>query len=297
MTRIAVVGSANMDLVATAPVLPTPGKTVLGHEFTIVPGGKGANQAVAAARAGADCTLVAAVGGDSFGADLRRGLRAGGVRDGLVRTVPGRSGVALIVVDPAGENQIVVAPGANAALTGLLPADRDAIAAADVLLLQLEVPLETVAAAAAAARRAGTRVLLNGAPARPLPDDLLSSVDLLLVNEGEAGTLSGAVDRPVAALLERVPAVVTTLGARGAAYADRGGVRHTAPAPVVTAVDTTAAGDAFTGAFAVAWAEHRPVPDALRWACAAGAVCAGTLGAAGALPTREQIDRLYRAAG
>lgn len=294
MSRIVVVGSANMDLVATAPALPAPGQTVLGHTFTTVPGGKGANQAVAAARAGAQCWVIAAVGDDAFGAGLRRGLHDGGVRTDLVRVVPGASGVALIAVDDSGENQIVVAPGANGALTGLSDPDRLAIADADVLMAQLEIPLETVAEAARAARRAGTRVLLNCAPACPLPADLLSTVDLLVVNEGEAAVLAGDAVDPVAALLDRVPAVVTTLGARGATYADRDGARHSVPAPRVAAVDTTGAGDAFAGAFAVAWAEGRPVPEALRWACAAGAACARTLGAVSSLPTREQIDELYR---
>jgi ribokinase len=260
-----------------------------------VPGGKGANQALAAARAGGDCTLIGAVGDDAFGTDLLTGLRAGGVRTALVRTVAEPSGVALIAVDDAGENQIVVAPGANARLTDLRAEELAAIGAADVLVAQLEVPVETVAAAARAAREAGVTVMLNAAPARPLPADLLSTVDLLLVNEGEARALAQRRGDRIDALLDLVPRVVLTLGAKGASYGDRDGLRLDVPAPVVSAVDTTAAGDAFTGAFAVAWAESRPVADALRWACAAGAVCAGTLGAASALPTFTQIDELFGA--
>jgi ribokinase len=293
--RIVVVGSANMDLVATTPTLPAPGQTVLGHGFTTVPGGKGANQALAAARAGGDCTLVGAVGDDAFGADLLTGLRAGGVRTALVRTVAGPSGVALIAVDDAGENQIVVAPGANARLTDLRAEELAAIGAADVLVAQLEVPVETVAAAARAAREAGVTVILNAAPARSLPVDLLSTVDLLLVNEGEARALAQRRGDRIDALLDLVPRVVLTLGAKGASYGDRDGLRLDVPAPVVSVVDTTAAGDAFTGAFAVAWAESRPVADAVRWACAAGAACARTLGAASALPTCTEIDELYGA--
>jgi ribokinase len=294
--RVVVVGSANMDLVATAPTLPAPGQTVLGRAFTTVAGGKGANQAVAAARAGAACAMIGAVGDDAFGATLRDGLRGAGVDTTLVRTAPGASGVALIAVGGDGENQIVVVPGANGALTGLDERDLATIRGADVLMAQLEVPLATVAEAARAARAAGATVLLNAAPARPLPAQLLSTVDILLVNEGEARTVAGRDDGVLEALLELVPRVVLTLGARGAAYADRDGTRLSASAPTVSTVDTTAAGDAFAGAFAVGWAESRPVGEALRWACAAGAACVRTLGAAGSLPSRAQIDELYRAA-
>jgi ribokinase len=288
------VGSANLDLVVTAPTLPRPGETVLGGEFTTVPGGKGANQAVAASRAGGQVSFVGAVGDDDFARPQRDNLAAAGVDVSRLRTVPGPSGVALIAVDRYAENLIVVAPGANAALTGLSAADRTAVAGADVLLCQLEVPVETVAEAAATARANGTVVVLNAAPARSLPADVLSTVDLLVVNEGEAEALAGGPVRP-ADLLDLVPRVVMTLGARGAAYADRKGVRLDVAAPKVTAVDTTAAGDAFTGALAVAWAEGRPVEEAVRWACAAGAVCATRPGASSSLPTRVEIDEAYAA--
>lgn len=293
--RVVVVGSANLDLVVTAPALPRPGETVLGGNFTTVPGGKGANQAVAAARAGARVGFIGAVGQDSFAQPQRDSLAAAGVDVSRLRTVPGPSGVALIAVDDAAENLIVVAPGANAALTTLSTPDRDAIAAADVLLCQLEIPLSAVAEAAATARAAGTVVVLNAAPARTLPGEVLDVVDVLVVNEGEAEVLAG---RPAAPedLLDLVPRVVMTLGARGAAYADRDGVRLEVPAPRVDAVDTTAAGDAFTGALAVAWAEGRPVERALHWACAAGAVCARRPGASSALPTRAEIDQMFTAA-
>ncbi|MDQ7909821.1 ribokinase [Phytohabitans sp. ZYX-F-186] len=287
--RVVVVGSANLDLVVTAPALPRPGETVLGGEFTTVPGGKGANQAVAAARAGGEVAFVGAVGGDDFARPQRDNLAAAGVDVTRLRTVPGPSGVALIAVDRHAENLIVVAPGANAALTGLSAEDRAAVAGADVLLCQLEIPLEAVAEAAATARAAGTVAVLNAAPARRLPAELLSTVDLLVVNEGEAEVLAGHPAQP-ADLLDLVPRVVMTLGARGAAYADRDGLRLDVAAPAVEAVDTTAAGDAFTGALAVAWAEGRPVGEALRWACAAGAVCATRPGASSSLPTRAEIE-------
>ncbi|MDO3704476.1 PfkB family carbohydrate kinase [Micromonospora sp. C28SCA-DRY-2] len=302
---VVVVGSTNLDLVVTAPQLPRPGETVLGENFRTVPGGKGANQAVAAARAGAGCGFVGAVGDDEFGAQLRASLVAAGVDVRGLRTVPGPSGVALIAVDRDAENFIVVAPGANGELTDLDGDDRAAIAAADVLLLQLEVPLPTVVAAAGLARAGGTTVVLNAAPAAPLPAELLDLVDVLVVNEHEAAVVAGvfADESPVLldALLELVPRVVLTLGARGAAYADRAGLRLEIPAPRIDAVDTTAAGDAFTGALAVGWAERGGAVDAdtvtaiLRWACAAGAACAQRPGASTALPERAAIEALYTA--
>ncbi|GIF96760.1 ribokinase [Catellatospora citrea] len=295
--RVTVVGSVNMDLVATAPTLPRPGETVLGDGFATVPGGKGANQAVAAARAGAACRFVGAVGTDTFADDLRANLAAAGVDTEQLRSAPGPSGVALIAVDAAAENLIVVAPGANATLTALTGGDRAAITAADVLLCQLEIPLETVVQAATAAHDAGVSVVLNAAPARALPAQLLQAVDLLVVNEGEAAAIAGTGRQDPSglldALLAHVPRVVMTLGAAGAAYADRDGQRLDVPAPRITAVDTTAAGDAFTGALAVAWAQRRPIAEALRWACAAGAVCAQRHGAATALPTQAEIDQMY----
>jgi ribokinase len=302
-----VVGSANMDLVATAPTLPRAGETVLGHDFTQVPGGKGANQAIAATRAGAATTFIGAIGSDSLGVTLRARLSASTVDISLVRVVYGASGVALIVVDRAGENMIVVAPGANALLTGLTDAELAAIGAADVLLCQLEIPVETVTEAAVAARAAATRVVLNAAPARSLPADLLDVVDLLIVNQVEAAMLAevvphdvdaGDIPEPevlIEALLEQVPRVVLTLGATGAWYGSRDGDPVQVPAPVVRAVDSTAAGDAFSAALAVAWGEGRSIVDAVRWASAAGAATVRRLGASTALPHRDAIDALYAA--
>jgi ribokinase len=286
--RVVVAGSANMDLVAMADVLPRPGETVLGREFAMVPGGKGANQAIASARAGARTTLLGAIGSDAFGVTLKARVTAAGVDTELLRVVYGASGVAVIVVDAAGENVITVIPGANSSFTALLPAERDAIAAADVLLTQLETPISAVAEAARTARDAGTRVVLNAAPARDLPPELLDAVDLLVVNEGEAGALKERHE-----LLDVVPRAVVTLGAAGAWLMDRDGTSVRVPAFPVSTVDSTAAGDAFTGALAVAWAEGRDIVDAVRWACAAGAVCVRTMGASTSLPTREQIDKLF----
>jgi ribokinase len=303
--RVAVVGSSNLDLVVTASRLPRPGETVLGEDFRTVPGGKGANQAVAAARAGAACHFVGAVGDDDFGTRMRASLVDAGVDVRGLRTVAGPSGVALIAVDRDAENFILVAPGANGTLTELDADDRATIAAADVLLLQLEVPLAAVLAAADQARADGTTVVLNAAPAAALPTDLLDLVDVLVVNEHEAAVVAEvASDDPTVlldALLKLVPQVVLTLGARGAAYADRHGLRVTVPAPRIDAVDTTAAGDAFTGALAVGWAERGgassedTITASLRWACAAGAACAQRPGASTALPDRPAIDALYDA--
>jgi ribokinase len=243
---------------------------------------------------------IAAVGDDSFGPALRAGLDGAGVDTSLLRVVPGPSGVALIAVDAAGENQILVAPGANAALTGLTGPERAAVAAADALICQLEVPIETVTEAAVAARAAGVRVVLNAAPARSLPAELTAVTDLLVVNRGEAEVVTGLagadVERLLDGLLHLAPRAVMTLGAAGAVYGERGGARLSVPAPVVSTVDTTAAGDAFVGALTVAWIEGRPMGTALRWACAAGAACARTLGAASSLPVRGQIDELFAAA-
>jgi ribokinase len=226
----------------------------------------------------------------------------------LLRVVYGASGVALIVVDGTGENAIVVAPGANAALTGLTEPDLAVIAAADVLLLQMEIPVDTVTAAAQAARAAGTRVVLNAAPARPLPSALPAAVDLLVVNQVEAVALASiepvGVDSDtdpadadpwvlVEALLDQVPRVVLTRGAAGAWYGSREVDPVHVAAPVVDAVDSTAAGDAFTAALAVGWGEGRSLVDAVRWAGAAGAAAARRLGASSALPARAEIDELY----
>jgi ribokinase len=294
--RVVVAGSANMDLVATAPALPRPGETVLGNDFAMVPGGKGANQAIAASRAGASCSFLGALGSDAFGVTLKARLAASGVDSAHARVVYGSSGVALVVVNAEGENTIVVTPGANGAFTALTEAELATIQAADVLVCQLEIPVETVTQAASAAHAAGVRVLLNAAPARDLPDELLAAVDLLVVNEGEAQAIMGGGRDDPAALLDVVPRAVVTLGDEGAWYVSRDGEGTRVPAFKVDTVDSTAAGDAFTGALAVAWGEGRDLVDAVRWASAAGAACVRRLGASVSLPTRDEIDALYGSA-
>ncbi|MEU5905107.1 ribokinase [Micromonospora sp. NPDC047527] len=292
-TRVVVVGSANMDLVAMAPSLPRPGETMLGTDFVMVPGGKGANQAIAAVRAGASCAFLGAIGSDAFGVTLRARITAAGVDTDQLRVVYGASGVAVVMVNAQGENAIVVTPGANDALVGLTEEELATVRAADVLVAQLEIPVQTVATAALVARAAGTRVILNAAPARDLPPELLAAVDLLVVNEGEAQAFTGRGREDPRALLDLVPRAVLTLGGDGAWYVDRDGTEVHVPAVAVDVVDSTAAGDAFTAALAVGWGEGRDVVDAVRWAAAAGAACVRKLGASVALPRRAEIDELY----
>ncbi|MFB4197374.1 PfkB family carbohydrate kinase [Streptomyces carpaticus] len=281
-----------MDLVAYVPVAPARGETVTGRDFRTGPGGKGTNQAIAAALAGGRVTMIGAVGDDAFGPRLRAALTERGVDTAGLRTVPGPSGTAHIVVDDEGGNSIVVVPGANAAMTVLTPADEARIAAAGTLLLQLELPPAGVLAGARAARAHGVRTVLTPAPVVPLPDDLLDRVDLLVPNEHEAAALTGHRDphRAGRALLERVPEVVITLGSAGSLHLARDAEPVAVPAPRVRAVDTTAAGDTFVGALAVARAEGRPMPAALAWATAAAGLSVRRAGASSAMPTRAEID-------
>lgn len=296
MPRIVVVGSSNTDLVVRVPHLPAPGETVLGGEFVMAAGGKGANQAVAAARLGAEVAVVARIGQDIFGDRMLIGLQREGIRTRHIIVDPkAASGVALIAVDSSGENYIAVASGANMRLS---PADVQSAEAtlqkADVLLLQLEIPVETALAASNIAHQAGVRVILNPAPApsTPLPSELLANVDVLTPNKVEACSLAGTqLDARLAArqLAESgVRAVIVTLGALGALLVTRETEQHV-PGFAVQAVDTTAAGDAFTGGLAVALAQKRTLAEAVRYANACGALSATRLGAQPSLPTAEEV--------
>jgi ribokinase len=296
MAKIVVVGSSNTDMVVKTPHLPAPGETVLGGDFLMVAGGKGANQAVAAARLGAEVTFVARVGQDVFGEQALAGFKREGLITEYVRADPtAASGVALILVDATGENSIAVASGANACLS---PDDvqqaRQTIEAADVLLLQLETPLETVLAAARIAHKAGARVILNPAPApaNPLPAALLACVDILTPNENELAMLAGAqtgIEQAAAQVLSQgVETVIVTLGAQGALIVTQD-AQQTVPSFAVDAVDTTAAGDAFNGGLAVALAEGKDLSKAVRFANACGALATTRLGAQPSLPTRDEI--------
>ncbi|WP_028479626.1 ribokinase [Nocardia sp. CNY236] len=279
---IAVLGSINMDMVTTTARRPALGETVLGTDFVMVPGGKGANQAIAAQRAGGRTQFLGAVGDDAFGAELRAALTEDVVGVDRLRTVTGPSGVATIVIDSAGENTIIVVAGANSRMTELTESDLAVIAAADILLCQLEIPLDTVAAAAQHARAHGTVVVLNPSPVRRLPPGFWADIEVAVVNSGEAAQLG--------ADLEPVPHVIETKGAAGAVYRGPDGVRLSRPSPAVDTVDTTGAGDAFTGALAAAW--HRGPEWALTWACAAGAWATTSRGASSSIPTRHDIDAL-----
>jgi len=293
----------NMDLVVRAPHIPQPGETVIGGDFLTLPGGKGANQAVAAARLGADVSMIGRVGCDAFGDALLRNLEADGANHTLtVRDPDAPTGVALIVVEDSGQNSIVVASGANARLS---PADVEAaeeeIASANVLLLQLESPLDTVMRAAEVAQQHDVTVVLNPAPARPLPQSLLSLVDVLTPNESETALLTGlpvgTLDQAKTAAdsLKRmgVETVILTLGARGALLASDEETR-VFPTFEVTPIDTTAAGDAFMGGFAVALGEGLPLAEAVRWGNAAGALAATKMGAQPSLPVRADLERMLR---
>jgi ribokinase len=301
--RVTVIGSTNLDFTVRVPRLPRPGETVSGGGLLASPGGKGANQAVAACRLGAEVRFVTLLGADPFGDQLRAALIEAGLPDGsLLRTTEAPTGVALVVVDPQGRNQIAVAPGANHGLTPeRAAAHAEALGWADVVLLQLETPIETVRWALAEARRLGKTTILNPAPARvlPLPPDLLRLVSYLTPNETEAGLLAGceATDLPGAEragqrlLAAGTGAVIVTLGGAGALLVSAAG---SIPAPgfPVSPVDTVGAGDAFNGALAAALASGAPVEDALLVANAAGGLACTRRGALQALPARDEVRAL-----
>lgn len=295
---ICVVGSVNADLVVRVAALPRPGETVLGGTFASLRGGKGANQAVAAARAGAATTLVARVGEDALGAAAREAFAAEGIDVTHVRsTAGGATGVALILVDARGENSIAVAGGANDRLgVDDIERARGAIEAADVLLVQLEVPTEAVARAVAIARAARRTVILNPAPARPLPAGLLAAVDVLTPNETEAESLAGSSGADAESLCRSLladgcGAVVLTRGAAGALVATPDGT-EAIPAFPVTAIDTVAAGDVFSACLATALSEGADLPSAARFAAAGAAISVTREGAQTSAPHRTEIDRL-----
>ena len=302
-SSIVVVGSSNTDMIIQLDRIPRPGETILGGQFVTAAGGKGANQAVGAARAGGDVTFVARVGRDMFGDRAIAGFRSDGICvEHVLRDKTAPSGVALIFVAKDGENSIAVAGGANSKLA---PSDvkkaAKAIRSAAVLVAQLETPLETVQAAATIAAKAGVRVILNPAPARPLPDSLLKLVSILTPNETEAELLTGIkvtnetdAARAADKLRSRgVKTVILTLGPRGAFIADAAG-KQLVPGFKVKAVDTTAAGDIFNGALAVALAEGKPLPAAVRFANAAAALSVTKLGAQPSAPARREIEAFLK---
>ena len=303
MADIIVVGSLNMDLVIRAERMPLPGETIPGHGFQTIPGGKGANQAVAAARLGNRVAMAGRIGDDDFGTALVENLNRQGVDASPIRVDSGAAtGIALIIVDDNGENSIVVAGGANLRVS---PLDVDALAGlwsqARLLLLQFEVPMETIAHAMASAARHGVEIILNPAPARSVSPQLLAQADFLVPNEIEASMLSGVEVRDLASAEKAarklqdygVPVVIVTLGEKGA-LAVSGEEAFHVPARQVDAVDTTAAGDAFNGGLASALVQGFSLRGAVRYATCAGTLAATRFGAQTSLPSAEEVQAFYR---
>jgi len=307
-SKIVVVGSANMDLVFQVERLPVCGETVRGGDLELFPGGKGANQACAAGRLGGRAFLVAEVGQDSFGAKLTASLQAAGVDTARVGRASRPTGCASIYVMPDGENAIVISPGANAAMDAAWVRERlDLLDPGDYVLLQLEIPMAAVEAALQAAKAAGAVTVLDPAPAMKLPPGLLAKVDLLTPNQTEAATLLGIPADQVqtyedaaaaAAELQKMGAagVIVKMGSLGC-YVRAAGFEGPVPSFAVTAVDSTAAGDVFNGALAVALAEGQSVQAAARFACAAAAISVTRAGAQASIPTRPEVEDFLRQAG
>lgn len=297
--NIVVIGSLNMDLVIQLARSPKIGETVLGDSIHFVPGGKGANQAVAAARLGAEVAMIGSVGTDAFGSQLLASLQAEGIdTSGVRRVAEAPTGIASIVL-AQGDNSIIVVPGANSHCS---PEDIDRYQArlehADVVLVQMEIPMTTVAYAVRTAKRLGKTVILNPAPAQPLPPDLLAGVDFLTPNQSELALLSGLdqmdgeLDAGMDALLAKgVSHVVTTLGERGVVYRAAGGQTQRFPAYQVPVVDTTGAGDAFNAGLAYALADRRSVKEAIEFASKVAALAVSKLGAQAGMPTLQEVVR------
>lgn len=306
MAHITVVGSLNMDLVVRTPRIPKPGETIIGRDFHLIPGGKGANQAVAAGKLGAEVNMIGRVGQDDFGQSLLENLARDGVLSGcVVRDPRSSTGVALISVEDSGQNNIIVVAGANMELSAAdIDASEECISQSQMLLAQQEIPSEVVQRAFELARRHGVKTVLNPAPARPVNAEILRNVDFLVPNETETSLLTGLpVETPeqleaaAARLLAMgVGTVIMTLGSRGALLSSAGETRLF-PAYEIQPVDTTAAGDAFVGGFAVAYAEGAGLDQAIRRANAAGALSATRLGAQPSMPTRGEWDEFFRTHG
>ncbi|MBG6214399.1 MAG: ribokinase [Cryobacterium sp.] len=303
MKTIAVLGSANMDLVVRQARLPLPGETMFGASFTTVPGGKGLNQAVAAARMGASVNFLGAVGADAYGTQLRELLATEGIRSPALATADAPTGTAHISVVDSGENSIVVVSGANATVTTLSAAQRLAVTDSAFLVMQCELPISVLVEGIAAARAAGVFTVLTPAPVVPLPKGFLASVDLIVPNQGEAAELTGESDpvRAAEVLSAGGTWAIVTLGSQGSVVAFDGKVIGLAPARPVSAVDTTAAGDTFVGALVARLAVDcvrgtAVTPDnmieAVRYATAASSVAVTRAGATSSMPTRDEVEAI-----
>ena len=302
--KLVVLGSVNADHVLSVPRFPKPGETLVGSGYHIAYGGKGANQAVAAGRTGANIAFIACVGGDDIGARMKEQFARDGMDTQAVMAIDGTTtGVAMIWVSADGENCIGISAGANAELTpARLQPHLPLINEADVLLMQLESPLNTVEAAAQAARAAGTKVILNPAPAQPLSESLLRLIDVITPNETEAQALTGVVvnteaDAQKAANILHdygIATVLITLGAKGVWLSEQG-KGELIPGFRVQAVDTTAAGDTFNGALVTAQLEGKPLRDAIRFAHAAAAISVSRSGAQPSIPLRAEVDEFLAA--
>jgi ribokinase len=300
MNPILVIGSSNTDMVVKTTHFPTPGQTLLGGQFFMFPGGKGANQAVAAARLKGKITFIAKLGKDIFGDQSLAGFQQTGMDTRyIIRDEKMPSGVALITVNEKGENHIVVAPGANHSLTADdLNKSELAFVQSEWILMQLEIPVETIVHGAGKAQKLGKKIVLNPAPAQALPEELFSKLFLFTPNETEASFYTGvhitdidSARKAAAALLKKgVANVVITMGSKGV-YFTNSTEELLIPAPMVNAVDTTAAGDVFNGAICVGLAEGMTWKEALTWACKAAAFSVTRMGAQSSAPTREELDR------
>jgi ribokinase len=301
--KVVIVGSLNMDLVTRAPRLPRAGETLAGQSFVTVPGGKGANQAVAAARLGASVAMIGCVGDDAYGDQLRTALLAEGIDCQAVTAIASEStGVALIVVDDSSQNAIVIVAGGNGHVSASVVDSFDALLSqAEVIICQLEVPMVTVGHVLKRGRELGKTVILNPAPASgPLPNEWYAWIDYLIPNESEATALTGlsvdsvaTADAAATALLASgVSKVIVTLGEQGALFASQSGSAHF-PAPKVKAVDTTAAGDTFVGGFAAALSEGKSEPDAIRFGQIAAALSVTRSGAQPSIPTFNEVQSYH----
>lgn len=297
---VLVVGSLNADLVVRAPRFPGPGETISGENLQVIPGGKGANQAVAAARLGANVSMLGRVGKDNFGDFLLNNLQSNHVNTQFIQRDDASTGTATIIVDGNGQNSIVLSPGANGKVSAA-DVEYASFSSFSLLLLQLEIPILTVLRAAERAREHGLRVILNPAPAQTLPDKLIALADFLIPNETELNLLTGmevtdtlSAERAAHTLLGRgAKTVIVTLGSKGALIVDRASSTHV-DAFKVDVVDTTAAGDAFIGGFAHALSENESLKDAVRRGCACGALATTKFGAQPSLPTKEEVEKFLK---